>query len=55
MQGCLKKLRNDGVECRDDDLRFLSPLMHRQLGIYGCYQFNPDVLKTLPPPEDFTY
>jgi TnpA family transposase len=55
LQGCLKKLRADGYEYSEDDLRFLSPLMHRHLGIYGRYQFSPDILEGLPSPEDFTY
>lgn len=55
LQGCLKKLRADGYEYSEEDLRFLSPLMHRHLGIYGRYQFSPDILEGLPSPEDFTY
>lgn len=55
LQGCLKRLRADGYEYSEDDLRFLSPLMHRHLGIYGRYQFSPDILEGLPSPEEFTY
>src|SRR5262249_9925688 len=55
LQGCLKKLRADGHEYSEDDLRFLSPLMHRHLGIDGRYQFKTDVLDSLPSPDDFTY
>ena len=55
LQACLKKLRADECEYSEDDLRFLSPLMHRHLGIYGRYQFSPDILEGLPSQEDFTY
>ena len=35
LQACLRRLRADGYPVDDADLRFLSPLMRRHLGIYG--------------------
>jgi hypothetical protein len=54
LQGCLKKLKADGHEDSEEGLDF-SPLMHRQLGIYGRRRFNPEVLEARPSPEDFTF
>jgi TnpA family transposase len=40
LQACLQRLREDGHRIEDTDLRFLSPLMRRHIGIYGQYRFD---------------
>jgi hypothetical protein len=40
MQACLRRFQADGEIVSDDDLRYLSPLMRRHLGLYGQYNFN---------------
>jgi len=37
MQACLRRFQADGEIVSDDDLRYLSPLMRRRLGLYGQY------------------
>jgi hypothetical protein len=39
----------------DADLRFLSPLMRRHLGIYGQYTFNVQRYGSATAPETLTY
>jgi len=38
MQACLRRFQADGEIVSDDDLRYLSPLMRRRLGLYGQYR-----------------
>ena len=40
LQACIKKLRAEGVEVKDEDLRFLSPLLRHHIGIYGQYSLG---------------
>jgi hypothetical protein len=37
MQACLRRFQSDCEIVSDDDLRYLSPLMRRHLGLYGQY------------------
>lgn len=55
LQGCLRRLQADGHPVADEDLRFLSPLMHRHIGIYGQYSFDVKRLESVPSPENFSY
>jgi TnpA family transposase len=55
IQACLKKLRADGYQVNDEDLRFLSPLSRKHLGLYGRYEFDLKRLEELPPLEQFNY
>ncbi len=40
LQACVRRLRADNYPLDDADLRFLSPLMRRHLGLYGQYTFD---------------
>jgi TnpA family transposase len=40
LQACVRRLRADNYLVDDADLRFLSPLMRRHLGLYGQYTFD---------------
>lgn len=40
LQACVKKLRSDGEQVQDEDLRYLSPLLRHHIGIYGQYNFD---------------
>lgn len=55
LQACLKKLRADGEEVKDEDLRYLSPLLRQHIGIYGRYNFDFRRLENLPAPENLLY
>ena len=55
IQACLKKLRADGYQVNDEDLRFLSPLSRQHLGLYGRYEFDLKRLENLSPLEQFSY
>ena len=55
LQACLRRLRADGYPVDDADLRFLSPLMRRHLGIYGQYTFNVQRYGSATTPETLTY
>jgi TnpA family transposase len=55
MQACVKKLRSDGEQVNDDDLRYLSPLLRHHIGIYGQYNFDFRRFETVSPPESVYY
>lgn len=55
LQACLRRLRTDGYPINDQDLRFLSPLMSRHIGLYGQYRFDSTRLDSTPSPEHLTY
>jgi TnpA family transposase len=55
LQACIKKLRADGVEVKEEDLRFLSPLLRHHIGIYGQYSFDFRRYEEIPSPEDLSY
>jgi TnpA family transposase len=55
LQACIKKLRADGVEVKEEDLRFLSPLLRHHIGIYGQYSFDFRLYDDVPSPEDLSY
>jgi len=55
IQACLKKLRADGYQVNDEDLRFLSPLSRQHIGLYGKYEFDLRKLNELPAPEQLIY
>jgi hypothetical protein len=55
LDACLRRLRVDGAAVADTDLRFLSPLMRRHLGIYGQYTFDVQRYGTRTVPEMVTY
>jgi TnpA family transposase len=55
IQACLRRLRADGYVIHDKDVRFLSPLMSRHIGLYGQYQFDSRRLDSVPSPEHLTY
>lgn len=55
MQACLRRLQADGETISDDDLRYLSPLMRRHLGLYGQYNFDLRKFASVPAAENFSY
>jgi TnpA family transposase len=55
MQACLRRLQADGETITDDDLRYLSPLMRRHLGLYGQYNFDLRKFASVPAAENFSY
>ncbi len=55
LQACIKKLRADGVEAKEEDLRFLSPLLRHHIGIYGQYSFDFRRYDEIPSPEELSY
>ena len=55
LQACIKKLRAEGVEVKDEDLRFLSPLLRHHIGIYGQYSFDFRRVGDIPAVEDLSY
>ena len=55
LDACLRRLRADGYPVAEADLRFLSPLMRRHLGIYGQYTFDVQRYGTTTAPEMLVY
>jgi Tn3 transposase DDE domain len=55
LQACLRRLRADGPPINDEDLRFLSPLMQRHIGIYGQYRFDVQQYGVAASPATLTY
>ena len=55
MQACLWRSQADGEIVSDDDLRYLSPLMRRHLGLSGQYNFNVRRSTSVPTVENFNY
>jgi TnpA family transposase len=55
LDACLRRLRADGYPVADADLRFLSPLRRRHLGIYGQYTFDVQRYGTTTTPEMLVY
>jgi TnpA family transposase len=55
LQACIKKLRADGVEAKEEDLRFLSPLLRHHIGIYGQYSFDFRRNEEISSPEELSY
>jgi len=55
LQACLRRLRTDGVQVDDADLRFFSPLLHRHLGIYGRYTFDVQRYGEKTTPDQLCY
>lgn len=55
LQACIKKLRAEGVEVKEEDLRFLSPLLRHHIGIYGQYSFDFRRVGDIPAVEDLSY
>ncbi len=55
LQGCVQKLRADGCEINNGDIRFLSPLSHRHLNIYGQYAFDVENYAVAPEPDKLLY
>jgi hypothetical protein len=55
LQACLRRLRTDGHTVDDADLRFLSPLMRRHLGLYGQYTFDVQRYGATATPETLAY
>lgn len=55
LQACLRRLRADGRPIDNAELRFLSPLMRRHLGVYGQYNFDLRKYEAVPSAETFTY
>jgi len=55
LDACLRRLRADGSAVADADLRFLSPLMRRHLGIYGQYTFAVQRYGATTAPEMLAY
>lgn len=55
LQACLRRLRTDGMVVDEADLRFLSPLMRRHLGLYGQYTFDVHRYGEATPPEKLAY
>jgi TnpA family transposase len=55
IQACVRKLRDDGEQVNDDDLRYQSPLLRHHIGIYGQYNFDFRRFKSAPPPESLVY
>jgi TnpA family transposase len=55
LQACLRRLRADGHPLDDADLRFLSPLLQRHIGIYGQYRFDVQQYGAAVSPDTLTY
>jgi TnpA family transposase len=55
LHACLRRLQADGYPIEARDLRFLSPLMRRHLGIYGQYTFDVQRYGVATTPETLTY
>jgi TnpA family transposase len=55
MQACIRRLQADGETISDDDLRYLSPLMRRHLGLYGQYNFDVRRVASVSAAENFSY
>ena len=55
MQACLRRMQADGEAVSDDDLRYLSPLMRRHLGLYGQYNFDVRRFAAVPTVENLSY
>lgn len=55
LQACLRRMWADGRAIDEEDLRFLSPLMRRHIGIYGQYTFDIGRSGIMPPAEEFSY
>ncbi|MBO0798569.1 MAG: Tn3 family transposase, partial [Blastocatellia bacterium] len=55
IQACLKKLRTEGYQINDEDLRYLSPLIRQHIGLYGRYEFDLRRLEELPSLDQFSY
>jgi TnpA family transposase len=55
MQGCLKKLEADEYPVNSEDLKFLSPLIRKHIGIYGQYRFDVDKLEKTPSASNIIY
>jgi TnpA family transposase len=55
MQACIRRLQADGDAVSDDDLRYLSPLLRRHLGLYGQYNFDVRRFASAPSVENFNY
>ncbi len=55
IQACVKKLRADGQEVADSDLRHISPLQQHHLGIYGQYSFDVRRYGVATSPESVAY
>jgi TnpA family transposase len=55
LQACLRKMRAEGEEVNDDDLRYLSPLLRQHIGIYGQYNFDFRRFESVPAPENLAY
>jgi hypothetical protein len=55
LQACVRKLRSDGEQVIDDDLRHVSPLLRHHIGIYGQYNFDFRRFETAPSPENLEY
>jgi hypothetical protein len=51
----LKSVRAYCVEVKEDDLRFLSPLLRHHIGIYGRYSFDFRRYDEIPSPENLSY
>ena len=55
LQACIKKLRADSVEVKDEDLRYLSPLLRHHIGIYGQYSFDFRRFGEISHSDDLSY
>lgn len=55
LQACVKRLRADGEQVSDDDLRYQSPLLRHHIGIYGQYNFDFRRFESTPIPENVVY
>ena len=53
--GPLLEFTPDGYPIDEGDLRFLSPLMRRHLGIYGQYTFDVQRYGAATTPETLAY
>ena len=55
LQACVKKVRSDGEQVNDGDLRYLSPLLRQHIGIYGQYNFDFRRFGVEPSAENVAY
>lgn len=55
LQACLRRLQADGESVGEEDLRYLSPLMRRHIGVYGQYQFDVRRFSSVLAAENFSY
>ena len=55
LQACLRRLQADSYPVNEEDLRLVSPLMRRHIGVYGQYSFDLRRYESVPAADSFSY